>query len=105
MTNFARKILPGTLWLGKGTATVMSLATPFALTVGLASTALAGAGMGARFAFSFAKAVPAGRTVRATATGAGALGVLCASHRDGAVENSAKRRGTGSRFRPSYRKE
>ncbi len=36
-------------WLGRGTATVMGLAVLLALTVGLASTALAGTGIGARF--------------------------------------------------------
>jgi len=36
-------------WLGRGTATVMGLAILLALTVGLASTALAGTGIGARF--------------------------------------------------------
>jgi hypothetical protein len=44
----AKKILSGALWLGRGTATVMGLALFLALTVGLASTALAGTGVGAR---------------------------------------------------------
>ena len=36
-------------WLGRGTATIMGIAMILALTVGLASTALAGTGIGARF--------------------------------------------------------
>ena len=43
------KILARLWWLGRGTATVMGLAMLLALTVGLASTALAGTGVGARF--------------------------------------------------------
>lgn len=49
MTNFAKKVLAGTLWLGRGAATVMGLAMLLALTVGLASTALAGTGVNAPF--------------------------------------------------------
>lgn len=49
MMYLVKKILSGTLWLGRGTATVMGLAVILALAVGLASTALAGTGVGARF--------------------------------------------------------
>jgi len=42
-----KSILKGAIWLGRGTATVMGIAMMFALTVGLASTALAGTGIGA----------------------------------------------------------
>lgn len=47
--KLAKTILRRTIWLGRGTATVMGLAVLLALTVGLASTALAGTGVGARF--------------------------------------------------------
>ena len=47
--KLAKTILAGVWWLGRGTATVMGLAVLLALTVGLASTALAGTGVGARF--------------------------------------------------------
>ncbi len=49
LTKMAKITLSSTLWLGRGTATVMGLAMLPALTVGLASTALAGTGVGARF--------------------------------------------------------
>lgn len=49
MSNFAKRTLSGTLWLGRGTATIMGLAMLLALTVGLASTALAGVGVNAPF--------------------------------------------------------
>lgn len=47
--KLTKKIIASVLWLGRGTATVMGLAMLLALTVGLASTALAGTGIGARF--------------------------------------------------------
>jgi hypothetical protein len=43
------KLIQKVLWLGRGTATLMGLAMLLAITVGLASTALAGTGVGARF--------------------------------------------------------
>ena len=49
MKKIAKTVLKGTMRLGRGTATVMGLAMLLALTVGLASTALAGTGVGARF--------------------------------------------------------
>ena len=48
MMKLMKKFLSGALWLGRGTATVMGLAVMLALTLGLASTALAGTGIGAR---------------------------------------------------------
>ena len=48
MIRLAITILSKMLWLGRGTVTVMGLAMLLALTVGLASTALAGTGVGAR---------------------------------------------------------
>jgi len=47
--KITKKILSLTLWLGRSTATIMGLAMLIALTVGLASTALAGTGIGAKF--------------------------------------------------------
>jgi hypothetical protein len=47
--KLTKTIIAGIWWLGRGTATVMGLAMLLALTVGLASTALAGTGIGARF--------------------------------------------------------
>lgn len=41
MTKMAKKILARILWLGRGTATTMGVAVMLALTLGLASTALA----------------------------------------------------------------
>jgi hypothetical protein len=49
MKKLAKTILAGVWWLGRGTATIMGIAVMLALTVGLASTALAGTGIGARF--------------------------------------------------------
>ncbi|HEV2742130.1 MAG TPA: hypothetical protein VGV91_03140 [Rubrobacter sp.] len=49
MIKPVKKIFSKMWWLGHGTATVMGLAVLLALTVGLASTALAGTGVGARF--------------------------------------------------------
>ena len=49
MFKLTKTILTKTIWLGRGMATVMGLAMLLALTVGLASTALAGTGIGARF--------------------------------------------------------
>lgn len=49
MSKSVMTILSKIWWLGRGTATVMSLAMLLVLTVGLASTALAGTGAGARF--------------------------------------------------------
>ena len=49
-TTETMKAIVGGVWrLGRGTATVMGLAVLLALTVGVASTALAGTGVGARF--------------------------------------------------------
>lgn len=48
-TNTMKVILGGVWRLGRGTATVMGLAMLLALTVGAASTAVAGTGVGARF--------------------------------------------------------
>src|SRR5918993_488221 len=48
-TNTMKAILGGVWRLGRGTATVMGLAVLLALTVGAASSALAGTGVGARF--------------------------------------------------------
>jgi hypothetical protein len=48
-TETIKAILGGVWRLGRGTATVMGLAVLLALTVGVASTALAGTGVGARF--------------------------------------------------------
>jgi hypothetical protein len=47
--RLTKTIISRIWWLGRGTATVMGLAMLLALTVGLASTALAGTGIGARF--------------------------------------------------------
>ena len=49
MIKIAKTLLSRIWWLGRGTATVMGLAMLIALTIGLASTALAGTGVGARF--------------------------------------------------------
>ncbi len=49
MMKTTKTILSRILWLGRGTATMMGVAVMLALTVGLASTALAGTGIGARF--------------------------------------------------------
>jgi hypothetical protein len=48
MKNPMKKVLSGTLWMARGTATMMGLAVMLALTIGLTSTALAGTGVGAR---------------------------------------------------------
>jgi len=44
-----KTILASIWWLGRGTATMMGVAVLLALTIGAASTALAGTGVGARF--------------------------------------------------------
>ena len=49
MKKLTKTILKRTIWLGRGAATVMGLAMLLALIMGLASTALAGTGIGARF--------------------------------------------------------
>jgi hypothetical protein len=49
MTKITKTVLARIWWLGRGTATMMGLAVLLALTVGLASTAMAGTGVGARF--------------------------------------------------------
>ena len=49
MIKMAKTLLARIWWLGRGTATVMGVAVLLALTIGLASTALAGTGVGARF--------------------------------------------------------
>jgi hypothetical protein len=48
MMKVAKAMFAKIWWLGRGTATVMGVAMLLALTVGLASTALAGTGVGAR---------------------------------------------------------
>ena len=59
-TTKTTQAILGAVWrLGRGTATVMGLAVLLALTVGLASTALAGTGVGARFDLGKANAVNA----------------------------------------------
>jgi hypothetical protein len=45
----AKKVVARILWMARGTATMVGLAVMLALTVGLASTALAGTGVGAPF--------------------------------------------------------
>ena len=47
--KITKTVLARIWWLGRGTATVMGLAVMLAVTVGLASTALAGTGVGNRF--------------------------------------------------------
>lgn len=59
MTNFAKRTLSGTLRLARGAATAMGLAVTLALTVGLASAALAGTGVGARLDLGKTNAVNA----------------------------------------------
>ena len=49
MMKITKTILARIWWLGRGTATMMGVAVMLAFTVGLASTALAGTGIGARF--------------------------------------------------------
>ena len=49
MMKQTKTVLAGIWWLGRGTATMMGLAVMLAVTVGLASTALAGTGVGNRF--------------------------------------------------------
>jgi hypothetical protein len=49
MMKITKTILARIWWLGRGTATMMGVAIMLAFTVGLASTALAGTGVGARF--------------------------------------------------------
>jgi hypothetical protein len=49
MMKITKTILARIWWLGRGTATMMGVAAMLAFTVGLASTALAGTGIGARF--------------------------------------------------------
>jgi hypothetical protein len=49
MMKLTKTILARIWWLGRGTATMMGVAIMLALTVGLASAALAGTGVGARF--------------------------------------------------------
>ena len=49
MMKITKAIVSRIWWLGRGTATVMGVAVLRALTVGLASTALAGTGLGDRF--------------------------------------------------------
>jgi hypothetical protein len=49
MIKLMKTILSKIWWLGRGTATMMGVVVMLALTVGLASTALAGTGVGARF--------------------------------------------------------
>jgi hypothetical protein len=49
MMKRTKTVLARIWWLGRGTATVMGVVVMLALTVGLASTALAGTGIGAPF--------------------------------------------------------
>ena len=49
MMKITNTILARIWWLGRGTATMIGVAVMLAFTVGLASTALAGTGIGARF--------------------------------------------------------
>jgi len=49
MIKLMKTILSKIWWLGRGTATMMGVVVMLALTVGLASTALAGTGIGAPF--------------------------------------------------------
>src|SRR5215208_1321311 len=49
MMKITKTVLARIWWLGRGTATVMGVVVMLALTVGLASTALAGTGIGAPF--------------------------------------------------------
>jgi hypothetical protein len=49
MMKIIKTVLARIWWLGRGTATVMGVVVMLALTVGLASTALAGTGIGAPF--------------------------------------------------------
>ena len=49
MMKITKTVLARIWWLGRGTATVMGVAVMLALSVGLASTALAGTGIGAPF--------------------------------------------------------
>ena len=49
MIMITKSVFARIWWLGRGTATAMGEAVMLALTVGLASTALAGTGIGARF--------------------------------------------------------
>lgn len=49
MMTRTKRVISGILWMARGTATIMGLAVMLALTVGLASTALAGTGIGSRF--------------------------------------------------------
>ena len=59
MMKITKTVLARIWWLGRGTATVMGLAVLLALTVGLASTALAGTGVGARLDLGKANTVNA----------------------------------------------
>jgi len=49
MVRLMKSILLKMWWLGRGTATMMGVVMMLALTVGLATTALAGTGIGAPF--------------------------------------------------------
>lgn len=69
MMNLTKTILKGTIRLGRGTATVMGLAVLLALTVGLASTALAGTSVGARFDLGKTNTVDAVSQLVGTTTG------------------------------------
>lgn len=59
MMTSTKRVISGILWMARGTATMMGLAVMLALTVGLASTALAGTGIGARFDLGKTNAVNA----------------------------------------------
>lgn len=59
MMKITKTVLARIWWLGRGTATIMGLAVMLALTVALASTALAGTGVGARLDLGKANAVNA----------------------------------------------
>lgn len=57
--KITKTVLARIWWLGRGTATTMGVAVMLALTVGLASTALAGTGVGARLDLGKTNAVNA----------------------------------------------
>lgn len=67
--KLTKTILARIWWFGRGTATVMGLAVLLALTVGLASTALAGTGVGARFHLGQTNTVDAVSQLVGTTTG------------------------------------
>jgi hypothetical protein len=100
--RLTKTIISRIWWLGRGTATVMGLAMLLALTVGLASTALAGTGVGARLdlgkintvdAISSLVGSVAGPSLRvdnnSTASGATALDLRVEPNKDPLKVNSS----------------